>query len=181
MKRKSDKSLTNKLDDLFRKVMRLKKPRTNCFVCHREVGYFAPKTEPYGLQVGHFISRSVYPLRWDLENCDFVCLSLGHSINMSDGSSKPIEDVVVGDSILGFDEDVAEISDLNIKDSMVIMTRTFSPSNNLLQIMGEDGTQIECTSDHKLLCDVGGTLLWLIPEEINTLLQLQTECNIISV
>lgn len=73
MKRKSDKSLTNKLDDLFRKVMRLKKPRTNCFVCHREVGYFAPKTEPYGLQVGHFISRSVYPLRWDLENCDFVC------------------------------------------------------------------------------------------------------------
>lgn len=73
MKRKSDKSLTNKLDDLFRKLMRLKKPRTDCFVCHRQVGYFSSKTEPYGLQVGHFVSRSVFALRWDLENCEYIC------------------------------------------------------------------------------------------------------------
>lgn len=75
MKKPSDKSLTNKLDDAFRKAMRRVKPRTTCFVCGREVGYFAPKTEPYGLQVGHFISRSVFPLRWDFENCEFVCSS----------------------------------------------------------------------------------------------------------
>ena len=75
MKRPKDKSLTNKLDAAFRKAMRAKKPRTNCFVCKREVGYFSPKTEPYGLQVGHFISRSVFALRWDFLNCDFVCSS----------------------------------------------------------------------------------------------------------
>ncbi len=74
-KKASDTTLTNKLDAVFRKAMRVKKPRTNCFVCHREADYFAPKTNPYGLQVGHFISRSVYPLRWDFDNCDFVCSS----------------------------------------------------------------------------------------------------------
>lgn len=74
-KRASDKSLTNKLDALFRTLMWLKKPRTNCFVCHREAGRFKPKTNPYGLQVGHFIGRTVFPLRWDFRNCDMVCSS----------------------------------------------------------------------------------------------------------
>ena len=79
MKKKSDKSLSNQLDKVFRQAMRVKKPRTNCFVCHREADYFAPKTNPYGLQVGHFISRSVYPLRWDFDNCDFVCSSCNYN------------------------------------------------------------------------------------------------------
>ena len=71
----SDKALTKKLDQAIRDILHLKTKRLRCFVCGRETDWFNPKTNPYGLQVGHYISRSVFALRWDLENCEPVCSS----------------------------------------------------------------------------------------------------------
>jgi 5-methylcytosine-specific restriction endonuclease McrA len=77
IKRISDKQLTNKLDDVFRNIMRakqLRKGHFRCFVCGMDAHQFSNHKEP-GLQVGHFISRSVRPLRWDFDNCEMVCSS----------------------------------------------------------------------------------------------------------
>lgn len=73
MKRLSDKTLTNKLDAAFRKLLQKRTKEKRCFVCGRETDWFSPKTNPYGLQVGHFISRKVYALRWDFDNCFPQC------------------------------------------------------------------------------------------------------------
>lgn len=73
MKKAKDSTLTKKLDDAFREYVWRVKPRTNCFICHAEAGRFSPKTNPQGLQVCHFISRSVYALRWDIENVELGC------------------------------------------------------------------------------------------------------------
>jgi len=73
IKRLTDKQLTKKLDDAIRDILHTKTKELKCFVCGREIDWFHPKTNPYGLQVGHYISRSVFALRWDLDNCEPVC------------------------------------------------------------------------------------------------------------
>lgn len=77
-KRPSDLKLTTKLDNVVRDILHAQTKELKCFVCGRETDWFSPKTNPYGLQVGHFISRSVFPLRWDLKNCEPVCSSCNY-------------------------------------------------------------------------------------------------------
>lgn len=73
MKKLSDKTLTNKLDNAFRELLQKRTKAKRCFVCGLQTDWFNPKTNPHGLQVGHFISRKVYALRWDFDNCFPQC------------------------------------------------------------------------------------------------------------
>jgi len=68
-KLKTGKSLSKYLDNLVRKIFKLKYgTNPHCFVCGRFDGWFSSKTCPNGIQVGHYISRRWNILRWDLKN-----------------------------------------------------------------------------------------------------------------
>lgn len=64
----SGAKLTKALDQVIRDILHAKYPHPTCFVCGRKTDWFNPKTNPRGCQVGHYISRRVYQLRWALYN-----------------------------------------------------------------------------------------------------------------
>lgn len=64
-------SLVNHLDTLIGKIIFFD-PNQKCVTC----GVDRPRwslNNRYGLQVGHYYSRKVMPLRWDLRNCHPQC------------------------------------------------------------------------------------------------------------
>jgi hypothetical protein len=68
-KKLSGKQLTKALDQVIRDILKIEAgANPQCFVCGKHLAWFHPQECPYGLQVGHFVSRRVYPLRWDLKN-----------------------------------------------------------------------------------------------------------------
>jgi hypothetical protein len=68
-KKLSGKQLTKKLDQIIRDILKLEAgDNPKCFVTGNHVGWFHPQNCPHGLQVGHYVSRRVLPLRWDLLN-----------------------------------------------------------------------------------------------------------------
>jgi hypothetical protein len=76
MKRPSDKTLTNKLDQLIRDILKATyQEPVECFICKKKYPWFHPRKNPYGIQVGHYISRTVFALRWDLKNVFPSCSS----------------------------------------------------------------------------------------------------------
>jgi len=64
------KKLTTALDDVVRQILHKKYPWPTCFVCDSplERGWFHPQKNPKGCQVGHYVSRTIFQLRWDLNN-----------------------------------------------------------------------------------------------------------------
>lgn len=60
--------LTTALDNVIREILHTLYPEGRCFVSGNTYGWFHPKKNPHGCQVGHYISRRVFPLRWDLKN-----------------------------------------------------------------------------------------------------------------
>lgn len=67
------KKLIKELDDLIRQI--IKKRDSKCFTCGSDVediGYFS-KENPLGLQVGHYVGRKKYALRWNLKNVHAQC------------------------------------------------------------------------------------------------------------
>lgn len=70
LKKLGTKTLTNKLDQAIRNIF--KTLPMFCFVCGRRTGAFGP-TNKQGLQVGHYITRSIFSLRWDLKNLEWNC------------------------------------------------------------------------------------------------------------
>lgn len=73
MKTPRQKIIT-KLDDVVRQILRKKYPEI-CVVCGKKTGWYHPKENTGGLQVGHFVSRRFYALRWDLRNVHPQCSS----------------------------------------------------------------------------------------------------------
>lgn len=75
--KKKKKSKTNRkklikaCDDLVRQIVFAKED--TCCCCGSKLGIFHPQDNPGGLQLGHYISRRVFPLRWDLRNCHSQC------------------------------------------------------------------------------------------------------------
>lgn len=68
-KRLSSTQLVKRLDDIIRDIFKLKYgPNPTCFVTGVKGGWFNPKTNKYGIQVGHYITRRHHSLRWDLKN-----------------------------------------------------------------------------------------------------------------
>lgn len=64
--------LIRQLDDEIRNYIKTL-PDTCCCCGKENLGSFHPKENPYGIQVGHFISREVPSLRWDKRNCNPQC------------------------------------------------------------------------------------------------------------
>lgn len=64
----SGKKLTTLLDDAIRDYYHKKYPQPECFVCKKKIGWFHPKDNPRGCQIGHYISRKYHGTRWDLLN-----------------------------------------------------------------------------------------------------------------
>lgn len=62
------RKLTDALDQVVRDILHRQFPAGVCFVSQKRYGWFNSRTNPHGCQVGHYISRRVYPLRWDLKN-----------------------------------------------------------------------------------------------------------------
>lgn len=60
------------LDDAIRTY--IKTLPDTCVCCGKSnLGYFHPTDNTFGIQVGHFIDRGVYSLRWDKRNVHPQC------------------------------------------------------------------------------------------------------------
>lgn len=64
----SGKKLTLALDDAIRKYYHTLYPNPTCFVCKHRHGWYHPKTNRTGCQIGHYVSRQYFALRWDFQN-----------------------------------------------------------------------------------------------------------------
>lgn len=74
------KKIVRELDNIIREI--LKKEDEVCCCCGKKnLGWFHPKDNPYGLQVGHYVSRKVYALRWDLRNVAPQCSGCNYQHN----------------------------------------------------------------------------------------------------
>lgn len=66
---KKAKITEKQLDDLLRTYCRLLWGDTpTCIVCGLTSGYSNPHTNPYGIQLGHYVTRTKRILRWDILN-----------------------------------------------------------------------------------------------------------------
>lgn len=74
----SGKKLTKKLDDTIRELYHKKYPNPVCFVCGAKTGWFHPKNNPKGCQIGHYVSRRFYGTRWDILNIWCQCSSCNY-------------------------------------------------------------------------------------------------------
>lgn len=65
----SGTKLTKALDQAIRDLFKLKYgSNPTCFVTGVKSGWFHPRENPRGIQVGHYITRKKHILRWDLKN-----------------------------------------------------------------------------------------------------------------
>lgn len=71
------KRLIKHLDELIREIVFTKEDR--CFVTGVRAGRFHPIDNPNGLQLSHFVTRTVFPLRWDLDNCHLTTASVNYT------------------------------------------------------------------------------------------------------
>lgn len=66
---KKKNATTNQLDSIVRKICRLEwGDMPTCVCCGLTSGYSNPHTNPHGIQIGHYIKRKKFILRWDIKN-----------------------------------------------------------------------------------------------------------------
>ncbi len=70
------KQLIRICDDLVRQIVFLTEDR--CFVTGVRAGRWHPQDNPNGLQLSHYVSRTVYPLRWNLKNCHLTTAAVNY-------------------------------------------------------------------------------------------------------
>lgn len=94
-KKLTTKQVTKALDSLIRDILKVTAgDNPKCFVCGKYIGWFHPTKNPYGLQVGHFITRRVLPIRWDLKNVEPQCSSCNriHQNNQIEYTARMIDE-----------------------------------------------------------------------------------------
>jgi len=69
---KTKKQLVKALDTVIRQILKKSYPKI-CVTCKQPIDWFNPRENPRGLQVGHYISRTCTPLRWELRNVAPQC------------------------------------------------------------------------------------------------------------
>jgi len=75
MAKKSERQKTiDKLDDKVRDRLKAEYPKV-CVTCGKAIDWFHPQNNPFGLQVGHYISRDIKQLRWCPKNVHPQCSS----------------------------------------------------------------------------------------------------------
>lgn len=75
------------------------------------------------------------------------CIARGTMVTMADGTLKPIEDVCVGDRVIGFDGKV--FSGQNV------LKKWNNGLKKVVEVKLEEGLSIKCTKDHKVLTQDG--------------------------
>jgi hypothetical protein len=82
--------LTDQADDLVRVYFKLfYGDNPQCFVCDRYDWWWNSKTHPNGIQVGHYITRQVGLLRWDLLNLFPQCSGCNRTHNVNPAPFTP--------------------------------------------------------------------------------------------
>lgn len=81
--------------------------------------------------------------------CNLACFVAGTKILMSDYSYKNIEDIKIGDEIMGFDEIVGKGKQRKLKPTKV--THTFYRHDNIYRIKTIDDEDVLCTKEHPFL------------------------------
>ena len=81
-KRTERQRIYKRLDDLIRELLK-KDYELKCVTCGKGIGWFHPQTNPYGLQVSHYISRRFASVRWDLKNVHPMCSSCNYMHNVN--------------------------------------------------------------------------------------------------
>lgn len=85
-------------------------------------------------------------------NCSY-CVPEGSNIFMSDFYTKKIEDIRIGDEILGFDEFTPIKKQRKINPSIV--EKTFERTANVIEFTLENGFVLQITENHKILTHRG--------------------------
>ena len=88
-------------------------------------------------------------------NCKF-CFTGDTLVQMSDGTLKPIKDIVVGDKVISYNVTTKTFEDNNVINHFVNTTE------ELVELIMEDETRIMCTPNHKFLTQRG----WVIANEL---------------
>ncbi len=72
IKLRKRESIYQDFDDILREQMKIDMPKV-CITCNKWLDVFHPQDNPYGLQVGHYISRTRLATRWQRRNCHWQC------------------------------------------------------------------------------------------------------------
>lgn len=83
------------------------------------------------------------------EDCNLACFVAGTQILMADYNYKPIEDIRVGDMVLGFPEEINESSNFRLEPTRV--TRLYSRKKQIRRIITNNGDSVICTDEHPFL------------------------------
>ena len=94
--------------------------------------------------------------------CNLNCFVAGTKILMSDYSYKNIEDIKVGDEIMGFNEEIEKGKQRKLNPTKV--THTFYRHDNIYRIQTVDGEDVLCTKEHPFLDGRGD---WKRAEDIS--------------
>ncbi len=141
--------LDRDLDELVRQIYPLKYPNPYCFVCKQYKGWFHPKTNPKGCQIGHYISRAYHATSWYFPNIFPQCLTKQSKLRMFSGLYTSVKDVKIGNKLWGFNENTLKREVSTIEDK-----KSFIP-RELYRVELENGEFFECTGDHRVFTNKG--------------------------
>ena len=85
------------------------------------------------------------------QTCNFACsycVPEGTKIFMSDFYIKNIEDIKIGDEILGFNENTVKGNQRKINPCVV--EKTFKRQDNVIELSLENGFKLQITENHKI-------------------------------
>jgi hypothetical protein len=111
-----------------------------CYTCGRLYPFKS-------LQAGHWIPGRGGGNVLDERGCHAQCLTEESLIRMSDGSTVSIRDLVVGDTLSAFDENLFQSC-----VAMVESTKSFLPEE-MYEVEMEDGSKFFATPDHMVLAN----------------------------
>jgi hypothetical protein len=98
----------------------------------------------------------------------YGCFPAGTKISLANGDIKNIEDMVVGDSVITFNEETGELEEGNV---LSIKTPIH---NDIVRYILSDGTEIESTHDHPYYVN-GLTIASYNPDKTNKLYNIPTQ------
>lgn len=149
------KNLKTTLDRWFSLYIRLRDSDANgysrCISCGKPV-YWKEA------DCGHFINRRHMNTRYDERNCNLQCrncLTLDALILMDDLRWKPLSDVKVGDTVLGFEEFIYRKSSRRFILTKVIHAEVVV--KDVYEVELANGDKIKTTANHKWLARRGGS------------------------
>jgi len=87
-------------------------------------------------------------------NFDFQCISEGSEVLMSDWTTKNIEDINIGDEIIGIDKFQNKRSSYYYYIKSTVLAKNFSGIKDVCEIETEKGVKLVLTPDHQILSHV---------------------------